>query len=300
MTEAARQTGSVELLSSGQGTGLEVRGVSLKKVPAPETVALLKQKLAEEGVLVFREQADLSEQEQLAFTRALGETQGHPVPGVGGFNPVENADPHVFYLTNAVEGYNPENADTKEIRRNQERAKRRREKGGIGEGELAWHTDLQYMPEPQVYSLLYGIEVPAQGGETEWCNMIRAYAALPEETKERIEGLRAIHWFTRRIPPVTHPVVRKHPISGAKALYVSPGLSRRIEGWDEEEGKALIRDLADHATRSEFCYLHDWRPGDAVLWDNRCTMHRRRGFDTAQRRIVRRTQTTGEPVIPAA
>lgn len=286
-----------ELVPTGQGTGLEVRGISLHTPPPPEAVELLKQSLAEEGVLVFRNQEGLSEEQQLAFTRAFGETQGHPVPGVGGLNPTADSSPEVFYLTHGVDGHDAADAAEAERVRNRERARGERPKGGIGEGELNWHTDLQYMPEPQVYSLLYGVEVPDEGGETEWCNLTRAYEALSEAMKVKLIGLKAVHWFTRRIPPVSHPVVRVHPMTQKKTLYVSPGLSRLIEGWDDDEGKALIRELSEHETQPQFCYVHSWQPHDALMWDNRCTLHRRRGFDTTQRRIVRRTQTVGEPVI---
>ncbi|MEE2778581.1 MAG: TauD/TfdA family dioxygenase [Acidobacteriota bacterium] len=296
MTQASIAS-EVEFLSLGQGTGIQVRGLSLKEVPSAGLVDLLRIELAKEGVLLFRDQEDVSEEEQIAFTAAFGSTQGHPLPGVGGFDPVENAHPHTFYLTHGIEGYNPQDAAANERKRNEERAENKHDKGGIGEGELGWHTDLQYMPEPQVYSLLYGIEVPEGGGETEWCNMSLAYDGLEEATKERIAGLKAIHWYSRRIPPVLHPVVRLHPITRAKTLYVSPGLSRLIDGWQDDDGKALIQELAEHATQPRFCYLHEWRRGDALMWDNRCTMHRRRSFDTSQTRVVRRTQTEGEAVI---
>ena len=303
MTEAAT-TSSLEFVPTGQGTGAEVRGVSLKQPPPPGVADRIRIKLAEEGVLVFRDQDDLTEGEQLAFTAAFGATQSHPLPGVGGFDPVANAHPHTFYLTHGIQGYNPKNADARERARNQDRAANRRDRGDLGgaalaEGELGWHTDLQYMPEPQVYSLLYGIEIPDEGGDTEWCNMSRAFAGLDDEVKERISGLNAIHWYSRRIPPVLHPVVRLHPITRAKTLYVSPGLSRLIDGWQDEDGRALIEELAGHATQPCYCYVHQWRQGDALMWDNRCTMHRRRGFDTRQTRVVRRTQTTGEAVISA-
>ena len=290
---------SMEFIPTGQGTGAEVRGVSLKDPLPPAVADRIRIKLAEEGVLLFRGQTDVTEGEQLAFTEAFGSTQGQPLPGVGGFDPVENAHPHTLYLTHGIDGFNPADASAKERARNDTRAAENRNKGGVGEGELGWHTDLQYMPEPQVYSLLYGIEVPAEGGETEWCNMTHAYAGLDDGTKERLGELFAIHWYSRRIPPVRHPVVRLHPITRARALYVSPGLSRLIDGWQDDEGKALIHRLAEHATQPQYCYLHEWRQGDALMWDNRCTMHRRRGFDTRQTRVVRRTQTSGEAVIPA-
>lgn len=291
------EASTLEFIPTNEGLGLEVPGIDLRSQPSEEAVELLKLKLAESGVLVFRNQ-DLSEEDQLSFTRAFGETQGHPVLGVGGSNPNSDASPEVFYLTNAIEGFEYENADPKEKDRNRAApAAMMASKKASANGELGWHSDLSYMPEPQVYSLLYGIETPDEGAETEWTSMTAAYDALSDDMKEKLAGLGVIHWYTRRIPAVTHPAVRTHPITGRKALYVSPDLSRLVDGWSDEEGKALIRELAQHATQRKFTYVHRWSPGDAIMWDNRCTMHRRRGFDTKKRRVMRRTQTVGEPVV---
>ena len=271
---------NLEFISSGSGTlGLEVRGLDLRDTPAPEVVDVLKKKLADHGVLLFRDQ-ELTEEQQLRFTECFGETIGHPLPGVGGGDEAKEAGAKFFYLTN-----DPDKDPMTE-------------KKTIGDGALGWHSDLQYMTEPQVYSMLYGVEVPGEGGETEYCDMIAAYEALDDAMKERLAQLEVIHWFTRKIPPVTHPAVRTHPVNGKKALYVSPGLSRLVEGMEEEEGKALLKELCDHATQEQFCWAHSWRPGDVLMWDNRNTMHQRRGFDLKERRVVRRTQTQGEAVIP--
>lgn len=287
---------AVEFVPTGQPTGVEIRGLSLRDVPDPSTAALLKLELARHGVLVFPDQGEIDEEQQLAFTSAFGEVIGHPLPGVGGLNPTADANPNVFYLSNASEGHNAKGAHRREVTRNADG------RGSVdnsrARGELGWHTDLQYMPEPQVYSLLYGVEIPDGGGETEWANLSLAYEALDGETKQLIAPLKAITWYSRRIPPVNHPLVRRNPTSGSEALYVST-LSRLIDGWGQEEGKALIARLTEHVTDSRFCYLHTWRKGDAVMWDNRCTLHRRRAFDTSRVRIVRRTQTSGEPVIAA-
>ncbi|MBT4486747.1 MAG: TauD/TfdA family dioxygenase [Rhodospirillaceae bacterium] len=286
---------------TGQGTGAHVRGLNLREPVPEDVIVMLKAELATQGVLVVRGQADLTEAEQIAFTASLGQTQGHPLPGIGGANPLDNASDLVFYLTNAIDGSEAKSPSDQRHEKHHQAGDKREKNPSInpGGGELAWHSDLQYMPEPQVYSVLYGIEIPASGGETEWCNMTLAYAALDEESKREIEGLRSVNWLSRKLEPACHPVVRIHPATGARALYVSPGLSRYIEGWDEAEGRALIGRLAEHATQPAFCYRHQWQPGDVTMWDNRVTMHRRHGFDLAERRIVRRTQTVGEAVIAA-
>ncbi|MEO8558471.1 MAG: TauD/TfdA family dioxygenase [Rhodospirillales bacterium] len=289
------------LVPTGQGTGMKVCGISLRDPLPDNLVTRLKTELAVQGVLIFSGQKDLTEEEQLRFTRAFGETFGHPLPGIGGKNPVKDTNQQVFYLTNAVDGGDTKAGSWQQKPNAESHSYKREGNTSISrsDGELAWHSDLQYMPEPQVYSVLYGMKIPRQGGETEWCNMTLAYATLDDATKRQIEGLQSINWLTRKIAPVTHPVVRVHPLTGERALYVSPGLSRYIAGWDEEKGRQLIRKLTDHATRPEFCYSHSWTPGDVIMWDNRVTMHRRKGFDLSERRVMRRTQTIGEVVIAA-
>lgn len=269
---------SIEFVRAGEGMGLEVRNFDLTETPSEEVAELFKRKLAEFGLLVFHDQK-LTEEEQIRFTRAFGETTGHPVPGIGGGSVDEESGKDIFYLINDPK---KENEVTKR---------------DPGDGTLGWHTDLEYMPEPQVYSVLYGLEIPSQGGETEWCNLTAAYDALDEDTKERIQSWQVVRWYTRRIPQVSHPAVRTHPITGKKNIYVSPNLCRYIEGMDQEESKSLIMGLVEHATQPQFCYVHKWREGDVIVWDNRCTLHRRHGFDVKERRVVRRSQTVGEPVL---
>lgn len=255
-----------------------MKGLNIADDLSEEVATLVKEKLATHGVLVFHDQ-ELTEEQQIRFTRAFGETVGHPVPGIGGGDADMESDEEIFYLINDPEKENKVS------------------KRGPGDGTLGWHSDLEYMPEPQVYSVLYGMEIPAKGGDTEWCNLADAYDALDEETKQRVAGYKVVRWFKRTIPQVSHPAVRTHPISGRKCLYVSPGLCKYIEGMDEEEGKAIILQLTEQATQERFCYLHKWRKGDVLMWDNRLTMHRRHGFDVQERRVVRRSQTAGEPVL---
>ncbi len=269
---------TIEFVEVEGAMGLEVQNVDLADKPSDEVVDLYKEKLAENGVLVFRNQ-QISEEQQIAFTRAFGETTGHPVPGVGGGSVADEYGKDIFYLVNDPE---KENEVTKRDR---------------GDGTLGWHTDLEYMPEPQVYSVLYGVEIPSKGGQTEWCDLTAAYEGLDEETKARVQSWQVVRWYSRRIPQVSHPAVRRHPITGKKNLYVSPSLCRYIEGMEQVESKEMILDIVRHATQPKFCYVHTWREGDVLVWDNRCTLHRRHGFDVQERRVVRRSQTVGEPVF---
>ena len=153
-----------------------------------------------------------------------------------------------------------------------------------------WHTDDSYMAVPSTATLLYGEVVPPRGGDTSFANKRMAYEALPDETRASIAGLSAVHTYQSRrnlspvperteeekarTPPVTHPLVRTHPETGRKALYLNPNRIDRIEGMPLADGDALLDALIDHATRPAFVHVHTWQPGDIVIWDNRCTMHR--------------------------
>jgi taurine dioxygenase len=136
--------------------------------------------------------------------------------------------------------------------------------------------------------------VPERGGDTTWASGYASYDALSPALKARIAGLRAVHRHPRpqQNPPVpaVHPVVRPHAVTGRPVLYVSPQFTTRIEGLDEEEGGALLKELLDHVTNPRFAWTHQWRVGDLVMWDNRCTMHRRDSFDASARRVMKRTQ----------
>jgi len=171
---------------------------------------------------------------------------------------------------------------------------------------LRWHTDKSYMSRPALATILYGVEVPAVGGDTLFGDMYAAYDALPEDVKMRIDGLIGVHSleFSRRngekpasadeinrAPPVAHPLVQAHPITGRKALYCGHH-AWKVEGWEEAESRVLLDMLYDHSIRPEFTYRHKWAAGDVVVWDNRCILHAATTFDTAaERRVMMRTVT---------
>src|SRR6516162_5305540 len=177
-------------------------------------------------------------------------------------------------------------------------------------GNRIWHTDASYMPVPVVLGMLHAVAVPPAsalgGGETEFADMRAAHDALPEAMKDVIDGLVAEHdvfWSRGQIgftefppgereqyPPSRQRLVRRHPGSRRKTLYLSAHASH-IVGWPVPEGRLLLRDLEEHATRPEFVYSHKWRVGDLVIWDNRCTMHRGRPHDDTYPRDLRRATT---------
>jgi alpha-ketoglutarate-dependent 2,4-dichlorophenoxyacetate dioxygenase len=169
-----------------------------------------------------------------------------------------------------------------------------------------WHTDASFRAVPGALSLLYAHVIPDEGGDTEFADLRAAYDALPEKTRASLEGLVAIHsiWHSRgqlnvtqytpeeltNLPPVPQRLVRKHPGSLRKTLYLAAHASH-IQGMPVPDGRLLLMDLMEHATQREFTHTHKWREGDLVIWDNRCTMHRARPFDTTKVRDLRRVTT---------
>lgn len=189
--------------------------------------------------------------------------------------------------------------------------------GAIYAGQY-WHSDMSYLSRPPMQSLLYGLEFPAIGGDTMFANMYRAYEALSEPMKRLLGGLEAVHdyshaydtYFSKRkerppltpelrakVPPVRHPVVRTHPVTGRKSLFVSPGFTTGFVGMPAEESGPILEFLFRHSVRPEFVYRHRWRVRDLVIWDNSCTLHLAvADYDlSTQRRLHRVTVAGGVP-----
>lgn len=183
--------------------------------------------------------------------------------------------------------------------------------GVLGDGELAAHSDLQYMPVPLLGSILAAEVIPGSGGDTSWSNLHLAYDELDLDARAAIDrrrawafnpyaGSRAIRalagpnqrYLEADIEPFFHPLVRTHPDTGRRSLYVS-WLTAGIEGLPEDESRDLLRTLIAHVDQDRFYWTHHWRPGDVVLWDNRCTNHKRSWFDPAERRVLHRVQIAG-------
>jgi taurine dioxygenase len=268
----------LEIVSCGRHAGAEIRGVNLAEPLSSEDRDLMVDVLATYGVLLVRNQ-HLTELQQLAFTRAFGRVAPHPIVDLTPGTPGAEADPHVAYL-NDLPGL--------------QYAGKARLRGAVG-----WHTDLSYMPEPAVYSVLYALELPAAGGDTLFSNLVAAYDALDADDRWTLERFWCVHWLFYEQESVAHPLVRLHPHSLLKSLYVSPTVSRHVVGLSQWQSRSLLASLARHCTRARFAWRHVWRPHDLLMWDNRHTIHARTPFDPSERRVMRRTQTAGEPVIPA-
>jgi taurine dioxygenase len=183
--------------------------------------------------------------------------------------------------------------------------------GSLGDGEALWHTDYNFNETPYAAAMLYAIEVPPSGGNTGWSNMYAAYETLPQGLRERIHDLTIKHddsynaagilrrgyapvTDVRRSPGPSHPIVRTHPETGRNCLYLGRRLHSYVNGLSVEDSEALLDALWAHAEQPQFQWHHQWRPGDLIVWDNRCTMHHRDAFDPGSRRIMHKTQTVGD------
>jgi taurine dioxygenase len=182
--------------------------------------------------------------------------------------------------------------------------------GALPDGEMHFHTDQCHQERPAMASMLYAIEVPKAGGNTLFANAYKAYETLPADVKTRIEGRKALNAYdydsaaTKRgtkiadgVPAYAHPVVRTHPATGRKALYVNRLMTVAIEGLPEAESEELLNFLFDHQEQRSFVYEHVWRVGDILMWDNRCTLHARTDFSAAERRLMRRVTILGEKPV---
>jgi len=182
--------------------------------------------------------------------------------------------------------------------------------GALPDGEMNFHTDQCHQERPAKASMLYAIEIPREGGNTLFANAYMAYETLPPEVKRRIDGKKAINGYdydaaatirgTRLkegVPHYSHPVVRTHPATGRKALYVNRLMTLQIEDMPPEESDELLAFLFDHQEQRPFVYEHVWRVGDILMWDNRCTLHARTDFSAAERRLMRRVTILGEKPV---
>jgi taurine dioxygenase len=274
-----------EVVPLSEHLGAEIRGLDISRPLSPSVAEALKRAFYEHAVLVFRGQTLVPEQ-HLAFGRVFGNTEPHVA-----LKYRHPEYPDLTYLTNV------------------------RPDGSVDPLGVtragSWHTDGSFMKVPSAIGILYSLEVPSSGGDTLFSSTCAAYEALSAEMKERIASLRAIHLYgagplskgsnvplTKEqeglYPAVEHPIVRTHPITGRKALYVNPQHGCGIVGMDQDSAMELLADLLDHATAPEFQYRHRWQRGDVVMWDQAATLHRAGGgYPAGERRIMMRTIVGG-------
>jgi len=272
--------------------GAEVKGVDLRALDEA-TFQAVHRAWVDHLVLLFRGQT-LSDDDLIAFSRRFGDLDWAPVQETG--RRFVDGKPEIYVVSNVIEKGEPI--------------------GSLGAGEAVWHTDMSYIEDPPKASMLYALEIPPSGGNTGFVNMYAAYDALPAALKQRVEGLVLKHdgtynsggyvrqGITATDDPVTspgavHPLVCTHPESRRRVLYLGRRRNGYILGLPLAESEKLLDELWSYATRDEFTWHHQWRVGDLVMWDNRCTMHRRDPFDSSARRVMHRTQIKGE-ARPAA
>ncbi len=276
--------------------GAEISGVDITKPIGDATFAAIRDAFDEYSVLVFRDQ-NFNDESQIAFSQRFGPLESTVSSNSGGgtlIADISNVDPKTNEII-PVEGW----------------------LSRYNSGNEMWHTDSSFKNVPALASLLSGREVPPEGAETEFASMRKAYDALPDTEKDRLDGLVAVHDFVysrglidpdmldadqrKATPPVRHAVVRTNPANGRKAFYTGSHASH-IVGWPVEEGRSLLQDLVSRAVEPDNVYCHEWRPLDLVIWDNRCILHRGRTWDKARyRRVMHRTTVAGDgPTVPGA
>ena len=290
MASESLKTGNkshITVLPTGKALGAEIQGVDLRKIDA-EAFASIYQAWLDHSVLLFRGQ-NLTDDDLIAFSRKFGDLDWAPIQESG--RRFVEGHPEIYVVSNVMENGAPI--------------------GSLGAGEATWHTDMSYLQDPPKASILYALEVPPAGGNTYFNNMYRAYETLPEALKKRIEGRMLKHDATYNSggyvrqgvaavdDPVTsagifHPLVCTHPETGRRVLYLGRRRNAYIDGLPLAESEALLDELWAHANLPELEWHNEWRVGDLVLWDNRCTMHRRDPFDASSRRVMHRTQIKGE------
>jgi taurine dioxygenase len=271
--------------------GAEIIGFDFAQPMTSARFAAVRDALLKHQLLVFRD-AEVSDAQHVAFSEPFGELQVHVLNQY-----VSRQDPRLFTLTNLDEDGKPkgEHPDP---------------------GSAIWHTDGSWSRRRGVVTTLYGLCLPRSGGDTFFADMYGAYDALTPEMKQRLDGLRAVHNldYSRRLtgakeqmteeqkraaPPVEHPIVRIHPETGRKAIYLGEHASH-VAGMPLEEGRALVKRINAHATQPRFVYRHRWRLRDFVIWDNRCILHSATDFDWMNDvRLMRRT-TVIEPAEASA
>ena len=287
-----------EVTPRREGFAATVTGLDLSRKLDIVTFARLHRAWMNNPVLVFPGQ-EISDAEQIDFAKRFGDLEIHPSVAHR-----STAHPEIYRVSNVDEAGRimaPKSTEWRYL-----------------ELTWLWHTDSSFREIPSMGSILHGIEIPPEGGDTLFADMTAAYEALPNDERERARGLRVIHDHDYilslsqglsesrdkgrydELPPVSHPLVRRHPISGRRSLMLSPHTMSGIEGMGETDARALLDALIAHATQDRFVYRHQWRKDDLLMWDNRCTMHAVMPYDSvSHRRIMHRTTIVGDsaPVV---
>jgi alpha-ketoglutarate-dependent taurine dioxygenase len=290
------QTADLQIRKLHPSLGAEVRSVDFNRPLPDATVAAIKQAWADHLVLVFPGQ-HVTDEQHVAVTRYFGEPEVFHQDIIKSKRVRE-----IFRVANTDDDGKimpPSHPTMRQL-----------------SGAQKWHTDSSYRERPAVGSLLHGIEVSRTGGITCFTNMYAVYEALPERLKAKVQGRRARHDFgmlarelgarqpteaeRKSMPAVWQPMVRIHPVTGRKSLFISPIYNDAVEGMDDAEAVNLIRELTEFAEQKQFVYEHRWETDDILMWDNRCTMHYVTPYDPTERRVMHRTTIAGDAKVMAA
>jgi taurine dioxygenase len=287
----------MNVIPTGRALGAEITGIDLSKAVAAEQREFIVNAYKQHLVLLFRGQT-LSFDDLLRLRELFGPPgqAANQLLGLGRKKYLPDDVPDdITIISNITD------ATGKPI-------------GGLGDGEAFWHTDSSFTETPISASLLHAIEVTEQGGETGFLNMYRAYEEMPAELAARVNGQYANHSKVHnsagvrrpefadvtdpsKAPGIKHPLVRTHPATGRKCLYLGRRLNSYIFGLSVEDSEKLLDELWAHTCRDRYVWEHKWRVGDLLVWDNRCTMHHRNAFAPSARRLMHKSTTAGEPVV---
>ena len=287
---------TISVKSLHPAIGAEIRGVDLRRDIDPETFQAVHDAWMEHLVVVFPDQK-ITDEEHVAFTRYFGEPEIFHQKIIR-----SRAVKEIFRVSNVDDDGNlmpPSHPTVKQVSLAQ-----------------MWHTDSSYRQTPCIGSLLHGVEISRTGGETQFINMYMVYDELPGTMLRQIEGRRARHDFGNlhrlaslkplteeeqaAMPPAWQPLVRRHPVTGRKSLYISPIYNDAVEGMDDPDARRLIEDLTEFSAQDRFMYKHRWEPDDVLMWDNRCTVHAVTPHDPTERRVMHRTTIVGNEAVLAA
>ncbi|MBY6217329.1 TauD/TfdA dioxygenase family protein [Qipengyuania aquimaris] len=270
-----RQAGSLDIRPMTPAIGAEIHGVDLGAADIGDCIPAIRAALLEHGVIFFRDQ-DLSQEQHIAFARHFGELEIHPA------TPRGQENPEVLRIAHGPESRGKENN---------------------------WHSDVTWREKPSLGSILLAREVPNCGGDTLFANMHLAYERLSDQMKRFCEGLTAVHDISRvfagrlnktteelheKYPPMRHPVIRTHPETGERVIYVNTGFTRHIEGLSKEESSWLLDHLYKTAWDVEIQCRFRWKPGSVALWDNRVCQHLAVSDYFPARRVMERVTIAGD------
>lgn len=275
---------TITVKPSDAGLGAEIIGIDFTRPINSDTQAKLIDAFASHHVLYFRDQGGLTTDHVLAASRVFDERlEAHA------FAHFHHPDePLIMVLSNRVEGSGKPK--------------------GMRDAGTFWHSDVAYKPKPAKATMLYSLEVPTSGGDTLFCNLTSAYDDLSAGMKTKLDGLKAWHYYAKlkrdvfesgkviSPPECLHPVVRTNPISGRKAIYITPAYTTRIDGMPEAESDALMEEIFAHCLQDKYRMDYKWRAGDIVVWDNAAVMHSAttKDLDPTKFRTIWRTIISGD------